>query len=162
MQPKNIPHSAEHHQKVCLKSLLSYSGTKLAAIRLELLQVGNLKIYTVELDGILFREVTCQGSGWFSKWGLTLKIMRLLSLKLLTLWETGIKDHQDSMTCWKHIDQEKYVNAVFWHDWLWECDARNRMLPQIGYWIGNFQRINKIIYCILYIITKNIPNIKCF
>lgn len=67
MQPKNIPHSAEHHQKVCLKSLLSYSGTKLAAIRLELLQVGNLKIYTVELDGILFREVTCQGSGWFSK-----------------------------------------------------------------------------------------------
>lgn len=48
---------------------------------LELLRVGNLKIHSGARD--LVRKVTRQGSEWFSLGELTLKIMRLFSLKLL-------------------------------------------------------------------------------
>lgn len=123
MQPKNKKQTNKKShimlsiiRKYVWNSLLSYSGTKLASIMLECKnEYASRKPQDVHSGtGNLFREVTSQGNGWFSMWELTLKIMRLFSLKLLILWETGIKDHQDSMTCWKQIFIRKSMLIQFY------------------------------------------------
>lgn len=123
MQPKNKKQTNKKShimlsiiRKYVWNSLLSYSRTKLASIMLECKnEYASRKPQDVHSGtGNLFREVTSQGNGWFSMWELTLKIMRLFSLKLLILWETGIKDHQDSMTCWKQIFIRKSMLIQFY------------------------------------------------
>lgn len=81
VQPKKILRNAEHHQEVRLKqsSFLFRSKTGFYCAWI----IASRKpqdIHSRTRD--LFKEVTCQGSGWFSMWGLTLKIMRLFGLKL--------------------------------------------------------------------------------
>lgn len=110
---KKIPYNAEHHQKVCLKQSSFLFSNKISYYYAWI--IASRKPQDVHSGTRnLFREVTSQGNGWFSMWELTLKIMRLFSLKLLILWETGIKDHQDSMTCWKQIFIRKSVLIQFY------------------------------------------------
>lgn len=104
------PHKMLSIFRQCVWNSLSYSGVKLASIMLELL-VGNLKIHSETQD--LFTEVTsCEER---------LKIMRLSTLKPLTYEELGLKIIK---VPWlmedTDFDQLKYVNAVFWSNWLWD------------------------------------------